>query len=96
MKNCFITLAMLVVLPHAFSQNLDQVQLSKQNKALLEELKVQEQSRIARVQSFLSLNPTVKATFKDGIHRSHIYDIIQGNKNHSSASWWKFRTQFRW
>lgn len=85
MKNCFITLAMLVVLPHAFSQNLDQVQLSKQNKALLEELNLQEQSRIARVQSFLSLNPTVKATFKDGIHRSHIYDIIQGKPIYKST-----------
>lgn len=85
MKNYFITLAILVLFNHTYGQNLDQVKLSSQNKELLEDLNMQEQSRLARVQTFLSLNPNTRATIKDGIKLMHIYDIVQNKPIYKST-----------
>jgi subtilisin family serine protease len=85
MKNYLLVLALVALFNNLNSQNLDQVKLSSQNQQLLEELTIQEQSRKSRVESFLISNPNIKATIKDGISLTHIYDVIDGKPIYKST-----------
>lgn len=78
MKNYLLAIVLMVLCNNLNAQNLNQVKLSSENQKLLEELTIQEQSRISRVQDYLSNNPTFKATIKYQMGLMHIYDVLDG------------------
>ncbi|WP_299114250.1 S8 family serine peptidase [uncultured Winogradskyella sp.] len=86
MKNYLLVLVVLLTFSYSsYSQNSDGIKLSDANKELLEELRVQEQERLSRVQNFLNQNPNFKATIKEGASITHIYDIFDGKPVYKST-----------
>ena len=69
----------------AYSQKEDFSHMSEANQELLKELNEQERLRAERVSTFLLNNPSVKATFRDGINITHIHDVIDGKPIYRST-----------
>jgi hypothetical protein len=79
MKSNLLTLALLFFSYLTFAQGSDEIILSKENAKLLQELRMQETQRLARVQAFLINNPNVNASLSDDINTTYIYDVINGS-----------------
>lgn len=78
MKHYLLSLLLLVMFTYSHAQDSNKIKLSKENQELLKSLETQENFRLARIQVFLNNNPNFKATIKEGINITHIYDVIDG------------------
>lgn len=58
---------------------------SKANKALIQMFDKQEEERNSRVQTFLSLNPTVKKSLSTALNTIYIYDIVNNKPIYKST-----------
>lgn len=86
MKQILLTALVVFMFNHANAQDSEKLNLSKQNKELLNRLQLEEAQRLERVQVYLSVNPNVKATLvNDGIKLVHIHDIINNKPIYRST-----------
>ncbi|RCW94156.1 S8 family serine peptidase [Winogradskyella arenosi] len=78
MKKYLLSIALLVAFNQSYSQNPADSKLSQGNLQLLEQFKLEETNRLARIDSYLKAHPETKVSFKDGFNYSHIYDVVDG------------------
>lgn len=74
---CFIVV-FAFALPNMLHSQILKRDISSANVALLEELRIQELERVERVESFLAINPSAKASLSTEDKIVYIYDIIDG------------------
>ncbi|NRD21602.1 S8 family serine peptidase [Winogradskyella litoriviva] len=85
MKHFLLSVAFLTICSFAHGQNSENNNLTNANKELLKELEQQEQNRLARIQSYLLLNPNTVITNKDELKFSRLYDIVDNRPIYKST-----------
>lgn len=85
MKHFLLSIAFLTICSFTYGQSLENDNLSIENKELLKALEEQEQNRLARIQSYLLLNPNTAVTYSDEFNFSRIYDIVDGRPIYKST-----------
>lgn len=78
MKKPLLLITALLLFNFGYSQHILKTDASKENYELLARFKSQEQMRIARVTSYISVQKKGTASLKDSLNYMHLYDVIDG------------------